>query len=196
MRFGPFWQRLSNGVEIAVASSVPEKLLGARDGFLEFFHHGLDRKVPVAVVPHPEAEDSKALPTTAEETIATARREVSSLADRLGDQYHFYLAGGGGLQHLAVGSELRVFVNCWVVLRSEIGETWGASGAIEIPSRLLSEGGAELPSANPGTRRGGGMISSLTGGLESRRQAFARGTLHALSSLFFGLVEARRRRLD
>ena len=47
-----FWQRLQTGVEVAVAAGAsPDKLLGVRDGFLRYFHDGLDRPVSVAVVP-------------------------------------------------------------------------------------------------------------------------------------------------
>lgn len=33
------------------------------------------------------------------------------------------------------------------------------------------------------------MIGSLTGGLERRRQAVADATTHALSTLFYGVIE-------
>ena len=46
-----FWQRLQTGIEVAVAGHAADKLLGVRDGFLRFFHDGLDRTVSVAVVP-------------------------------------------------------------------------------------------------------------------------------------------------
>jgi hypothetical protein len=35
------------------------------------------------------------------------------------------------------------------------------------------------------------MISSLTGGLETRRKAVAVSTLHALSTLFYGILDSR-----
>src|SRR6185312_12032689 len=46
-----FWQRLQKGVEVAVAGHTSDQLLGVRDGFLRFFHDGLDKTVSVAVVP-------------------------------------------------------------------------------------------------------------------------------------------------
>ena len=53
----------------------------------------------------------------------------------------------------------------------------------------LDEG--QLSYAVPGTRRSGGMISSLSGGLESRRTAVTEATMHALSTLFYGKLESR-----
>jgi hypothetical protein len=37
-------------------------------------------------------------------------------------------------------------------------------------------------------------VSSLTGGLESRRSAVAQATLHALATQFFGILDTRRTR--
>jgi len=37
------------------------------------------------------------------------------------------------------------------------------------------------------------MISSLTGGLETRRHAVALSTMHALSTQFYGVFDGRRR---
>ena len=64
-----FWQRLQTGVEIAVAGPSPDKLLGVRDGFLRYFHDGLDRTVSVAVVPQQVQEDPLGLPVSDEEVI-------------------------------------------------------------------------------------------------------------------------------
>jgi hypothetical protein len=64
---------------------------------------------------------------------------------------------------------------------------------VELPERLI-EGlsGEQLAIAVPGTRRAGGTIASLTGGLETRRSAVALATLHALSTHFYGILESRR----
>jgi hypothetical protein len=50
---------------------------------------------------------------------------------------------------------------------------------------------AEATGGAPGKRRSGGLVSSLTGGLETRRRAVALGTLHALASFFHGLLEPK-----
>jgi non-canonical (house-cleaning) NTP pyrophosphatase len=187
-----FWQRLQTGVAVAVATSTPEKLLGVRDGFLRYFREGLGRSVSVAVVPQHDAAPPCGLPASDEEAMEIARRDVDRLAERLGDGYHFYVASEGGLDAVEVGGRLHHFVRNWTVVRSPMGEAWGASGAVQLPDRLVAGlDGAQIPFVVPGTRRAGGMISSLTGGLENRRRATAQSTLHALSTLFYGVLESR-----
>jgi len=188
-----FWGRFQKGVEVAVAGSAPDKLLGVREGFLRYFHDGLVRPVPVVVVPHSEADgDRGGLSHSDEETLALARQKVTTLRERLGEAYHFYAGVEGGLHSLEVGGATHYFVRSWTVLLASAGEAWGASGSIEIPGRLI-EGleGSQVPFSVPGTRRSGGMISSLTGRLETRRSAAAEATFHALATLFYGILESR-----
>jgi len=185
--------RLHQGVEVAVAGAASDKLLGVREGFLRYFHDGLDRPVPVVVVPHPEAEAGHGgLVYSDEETLALARQRAHRLRSSLGEAYHFYAGVEGGLHSIEIDSQTHYFVRSWAVLLGVAGEAWGSSGSIEIPGRLI-EGleGRQVPLSIPGTRRSGGMISSLTGRLETRRSAAAQATLHALSTLFYGILESR-----
>lgn len=187
-----FWQRLQTGVEVAVAGQTPDKLLGVRDAFLRFFHDGLDRTVSVAVVPQPVDDDPVGLLVTDEEVLRHARKKVLDLEQKLGGNYHFYIATEGGVETLDVDGEHRYFVRNWTVVRSPLGETWGSSGAVQLPDRIVAGlDHAQVPFAVPGTRRSGGMISSLTGGLETRRKTIALSTLHAISTLFYGTLESR-----
>ena len=48
-----FWQRFQSGIDVAVGGDLPDKLLGVREGFVRYFHHGLERSVPVSVKPQP-----------------------------------------------------------------------------------------------------------------------------------------------
>jgi len=187
-----FWQRLQTGVEVAVAGQTPDKLLGVRDAFLRFFHDGLDRTVSVAVVPQPVDDDPVGLLVTDEEILRHARKKVLDLEQKLGGNYHFYIATEGGVETLDVDGEHRYFVRNWTVVRSPLGETWGSSGAVQLPDRIVAGlDHAQVSYAVPGTRRSGGMISSLTGGLETRRKTIALSTLHAISTLFYGTLESR-----
>jgi len=175
-----------------VGSSQPHKLLGVRDAFLRYFRDGLNRPVSIALVPHGEVEIADAMPLSDEEAIETARGEAGALDEKLGETYHFYVANEGGLHSLEVDGQVHHFVRSWTVLRCVLGEAWGASGSVQIPGRLVSGlDDTELALAVPGTRRSGGMIASLTGGMESRRSAVSTATLHALSTLFYGLIESR-----
>jgi non-canonical (house-cleaning) NTP pyrophosphatase len=187
-----FWQRLQTGVEVAVAGQTPDKLLGVRDAFLRFFHDGLDRTVSVAVVPQPVDDEPVGLPISDQEVLRLACKKVRDLEARLGSHYHFYIATEGGVETLDVDGEHRYFMRNWTVVRSPLGETWGSSGAVQLPDQIVAGiDGAQLPFAVPGTRRSGGMISSLTGGLETRRKTVALSTLHAISTLFYGTLESR-----
>jgi non-canonical (house-cleaning) NTP pyrophosphatase len=191
-----FWQKLQSGVEIAVAGTSPDTLLGVRDAFLRFFHEGLDRRVSVAVVPHAiDGGPPIGLPVSDEETLRLARQRVLDIQEQLGSLYHFYIANEGGLHSIELDGRVCYFVRNWSVLRSPLGETWGSSGSVQLPERLVSGLDSEQVSfAVPGTRKSGGMVHSLTNGLETRRRAISVSTLHALSSLFYGTFERRRQR--
>jgi non-canonical (house-cleaning) NTP pyrophosphatase len=187
-----FWQRLQTGVEVAVAGPSPDKLLGVRDGFLRYFHDGLERAVSVAVVPQTVEEAPFGLPVSDEEVLTLARGRAQALETALGDIYHFYVATEGGLHSLDLDGKHHYFVRNWTVVRGPLGEAWGSSGSIQVPERILAGLDSEqIPLAVPGTRKSGGMISSLTGGLETRRKAIAVSTLHAISTLFYGVLESR-----
>lgn len=186
-----FWERFQTGIEIAVGSSSSHKLLGVRDGFLRYFHEGLHRSIPVVIVPHAEVEVQPCLPITDEEAISAARRETAQMQDELGDAYHFYVASEGGLHSIDVEGKTHYFVRTWTVIRAPVGEAWGGSGSIQLPDGIIDGGGADnAPVSMPGRRRDGGMIASLTGGMETRRSAVATATLHALSTLFYGMLES------
>src|SRR5215210_5566014 len=187
-----FWQKLQSGVEIAVAGTNSETLLGIRDAFLRFFHDGLDKTVSVAVVAQAVEPPPIGLPVSDEETLALARSYVDGMEARLGDTYHFYMAAEGGIHSLEVGGRTCYFIRNWAVVRSPLGEAWGSSGSVQLPDRLIAGlDSAQIPFAIPGTRRGGGMIRALTGGLETRRKAVSTSTLHAISTLFYGVLESR-----
>lgn len=185
-----FWLRFQTGIEVAVAGSTPDELLGVREGLLRYVQRGLGSPVPVAVVPHARTLRATGLPLSDEATLERAQDAAAELQASLGEAYHFYVASEGGLHEVQVGNDSHWFIRSWTVVRSVAGEAWGSSGSIEIPQRLLrGMPRDEIAWAVPGTRRRGGLISSLTGGLESRRSATATSTFHALSSLFYGVLE-------
>lgn len=192
MRENEFWQRIHNRVEVAVASGPSDKALGVRDGFLRYFHHGLDLQVPIAVVSQGEGESPLSLELSDEDAIGIATAEAAGLASELGAHYDFFVAAAAGAHSLEAAGEQRLVVRSWVVVRSPAGSAWGSSGSLELPSRMLSrDAHGSAVAALPGTRRSGGLVASLTGGLESRRKAIALATVHALSSLFWGRLESR-----
>lgn len=175
-----------------MAGSSPEELFGVRDGFLRYFRDGLGWAAPVVVAPHRADATARGLPLSDEEALGLVRRRVADLRQELGDLYHFCVGSEGGLHSLEVEGQLHYFVRSWTVVVGFGEEAWGASGSLELPPRLIRGlDQMQVPFAVPGTRRRGGMISSLTGGLETRRQAVATACLHALSTMFYGVLEAR-----
>ncbi len=162
-----------------------------REAFRRFFQDGLGRSMPVAVVPQEGEARAWGLSLSDEEAIDRARRAARELEEKLPGVYHFYLAAEGGLHSLEVDGKIHFFVRSWVVLRGVGGETFGSSGSLQLPSHLVDGLTADqVPSSLPGTRRSGGILNSLSGGLETRRSAIAAATVHALSTKFFGILES------
>ncbi len=192
MQTSDFWPRLRTGIEVAVAGSDAERLLGVREGFLRYFHDGLRRATPVAVVPQAVTDPPVGLPLGDRATLDLARSQALGLAERLGPAYQFYVSCQAGLESLEVADRQACLVRLWAVVLGPFGEAWGGSGAIQLPGGLAegldSSGGSATV---PGTRKQGGIISSLTGGLEGRRHAAAAATFYALSSLFYGVLQSR-----
>lgn len=180
---------------MAVANPTPDKLLGIRDGFVRYFREGFEQQVSVAVVPQEGVPDSQGLLVSDVEIISGTLDRARALSRRLGDSYHFYVASEGGLHTEDLADGPRYFVRNWTVVLGAAGEAIGGSGSVQLPPSLI-EGlsNDQIPAAVPGTRRRGGMISSLTGGLENRRRATATATVHALSTLFYGILETGRGR--
>ncbi|MEO7794595.1 MAG: DUF84 family protein [Thermoanaerobaculia bacterium] len=190
-----FLGEFQRGIEVCVADSGADTLLGVRDAFRRFFRSDSGEVAPVAVVPQDVVTPLTGLPLSDVEAIARARRSVGEMEAKLSGVYHFYLASEACYHSLDLGHETPIFVRSWTVLRGVAGETLGSSGSLQLPPHLVDGLAVEqLPHSIPGTRRSGGIMSSLTGGLESRRSAVAEATLHALSTQFFGILDTRRTR--
>ncbi len=188
-----------------MASDLPDKLLGVRDGFVRYFHHGLHRPVPVSVLPQPVDAGETLPPLSDGEVLELARRSATLLEEQLGTgrpdpTFAFYVGsetglltfGGPASTAAEDGDEPRYFVRTWTVVRGLEDEAWGSSGSVQLPRHLIRGLDSEdLPFAVPGRRRSGGMASSLTGGLETRRSATALATFHAVASIMYGLIENR-----
>lgn len=184
-----FWQRLQRGVEVAVAGSTPDRHLGVRDGFVRFFRKRLDRPISIAVVPQAGREEPVGLPVSDREVMDLANERARELERQFRGYYHFFIASEGGLHTLEQDGRTLYFVRNWTLIESPIGRAWGASGSVQLPTSLVSGlARDQVPFVVPGTRRSGGMIASLTGGLETRRRAVEVATLHALSTLFYGIL--------
>jgi len=179
------------GIEVAVAAGSADELLGVREAFRRYFHDRLDRPVPVAVVGQEGEGLRVGIAGSDREAVAAARRAAQELGARLGATYQFYVGIEACIEEMEDGTATHFLLRSWTVLVGPPGEAVGASGSIALPRGMIHGlTSAEIASAFPGTRRSGGMISQLTGGLESRKSAVALATLNALSTLFFGILES------
>lgn len=188
-----FLGQFQRGIEVCVSGTGADTLLAVRDAFRRYFQDGLGRPVPVAVVPQEAPERPVGLAASDDEAIRRARTAARELEARLPGTYHFYLAAEASVHPLEVEGRTRFFVRYWTAVVGVAGESLGSSGAIQLPDRLMAGATQEdVHHAVPGTRRAGGTIASLTGGLETRRSAVATSALHAIATLFYGILESRR----
>lgn len=180
-------QEVLRGVEVAVGASRSDSLLGVREGFVRYFHTVLERPVPVAVVPQEVEDVADGLASGDGEMIERCSERARELASRLGDAYHFYIGVEEGLEIVSSQSGPRHFVRTWTVVRGLGAEASGASGSFEVPGHMLEEEplGPGRQRSVVGLRRGQGLVSALSGGLESRRSAVATAVFNAVASLFF-----------
>ena len=187
-----FLGEYQRGIEVCVAGDEPDTLLGIREAYRRFFLDGQGRVAPIAVVPQAVVERRTGLAVSDEEAIEAASRAALALEEKLPGIYHFYVAVEACVHDLHFGGGRHLFVRSWTVLRGVAGQSCGSSGSVEIPMRLLGEGEIDRSSFTvPGTRKRGGILASLTGGRETRRSAVTVSTLHALSTQFYGVLEAR-----
>ncbi len=189
------------GIEVTLASDAADRQAGVRDGFRRYFNQVVGQPMPIAIVPRHCEEVAGGLPAGDRATLDLAHRKAAALLAELGDSYHFYVATEGGLEMLTVAGKDLHFIRNWTVILGPFGEAWGCSGSLQLPPRLIASlDGATLDKAAvameiPGTRRSGGIISSLTHGAENRRSAVAQSTFNALCSLFYGCTEMQPRAL-
>lgn len=186
-----FLGEFHRGIEVCVAGEAPDTLLGVREAFRRFFRDGQGRISPIAVVPQPAAEGAAELAPSDVEAIGRARLAARELENRLPGSYDFYLASQSCVHELTLGEESHLFVRSWTVLRGVAGETFGSSGSIELPRRIIGGGAADVSSIAVRGARRGGLPAALTGGLETRRNAIAESTVHALATQFYGFLENR-----
>ena len=166
-------------IQVAVGGDFPDKLLGVREGFQRYFHQGLERSVSVAVFPQPQDEASTPLPLTDQATLDLAPpASQGPWPSRPPSDTAFASVPNRDSCISSCEGQNRYFVRSWSVVVGLGEEAWGSSGTVQLPNDLI-EGldGPDIPFAIPGRRRSGGMVSSLTGGMENRPQRHCPGDL-------------------
>ncbi len=183
-----FWRRLQSSVDVAVASQLPDKLEGVRDGFERYFRNGtslpLPVKLPVVVVPTNKDERSGGLLMRDDAILSLACRRARALEDAAGVPRSFYVGTEAGFVSAAAEGERRVMVRTWAVVRGAGGEGWGSSGSLQLPAEVIPDRESGITPLMTSTRRHGGIVASVTAGSETRRTATALATFHALAALF------------
>lgn len=178
-----FWSHISTGVRVTVAGSGPDKLLGVRDGFRRVLEEGL--RLPAEIrIQGREADDGRdPLPVDDDAILRLARSRARELEP---EEDVFRVGCEAGLLVMRAEGDERWMVRTWTVVLGVGGEAWGSSGSVQLPATLI-EGveASDLPFHVPGARRRGGMVASMTAGLETRRDAVRAATVLALSSLLY-----------
>ena len=121
-----------------------------------------------------------------EMVLESVARSVDHLRGRLGQEYQFYVSCEAAVHTVELRQGSRSFLRIWAGVDSALGLAFAASGSLELHGdwETMSAG-----AAHPGTRREGGMLRAMTGGLVSRRSAVTEATLLALASSFHGRWE-------
>ena len=192
-RLSRFWSQLpGSGVSVVVANRASDKLLGVREGFRRYFHEGpLRQPIDVRVRSDSDTKDLP-LPLSEQATANLALERARDLERRLGHEQTFAVCSEGGLHTVEVAGEIRCFAQTWVAICALGREALGVSSSLQLPPALVDGPVDEVVSLGvPGTRRGGGIAGSLTGGLETRRSGVVAATTNALATLLYGLVDTR-----
>ena len=149
-----FWDRFqSGGIEVAVGSGEPHKLLGCREAFLRVFERGLARPISLAVVPHEEVEQRSALPMSDEEAVEAARAATMRLEEKLGNEYHFYVGNEGCLHVVDLEDEpIRYFVRSWTVIRSPVTASLRVGNIVANRTKNAATRSTQLLSRNANSR--------------------------------------------
>jgi non-canonical (house-cleaning) NTP pyrophosphatase len=197
-RFSEIWTRVLRGATVATDTTESQKLFGFRDGFRLFFE-SVGKSPDLRLESHRGRDDLAMLPTSDEDLMRQAYARVTTLYELLNGSALFCVASESGLsfheldpQSLNDPSEKDsvVLVKTWVAVVCPLGSSFGVSGGVQLPRSVLdAAAGLDIPV--PGHRRRGGMVGSLTRGLETRRSAIRLATLHALSTLFYGCFDDR-----
>jgi len=186
-----FWHTLQTGIEVAVASSNPQKLLGVRDGFMRFTQQRLPNASAVVVIPQEVALAGPSLPLSDEETTSLVLNQAKNLREKMAGSYLFYVAAEGGLDTVETSERHLFLTRYWAAISCDLGHAVGSSSGLQLPDRIM-EGLDQSagPLSMPGGRRKGGMLGSLTAGATTQRAAVADATFNSLSTLFYGFLDA------
>lgn len=160
-----------------------------RDGFARLLSERFGFRVALAIHLVPAPELPERIPM-AEEELWTLTRDKISAAETDPDESHtFRVCVESGLVYRELFGKFVYLVKTVAIVRGLGGEALGSSSELQLPEILVTDFDSlhtQLPL--PGTRRAGGMVHSLTDGLETRRSTAAQATFNALVTLCWGML--------
>lgn len=168
----------------------PDKLLGIRDAFARLLSERFGFRVSLSIQLLPAPELPERIPMSEEElwTLTRDKLEAASVENPQ-DLHPFVVSVESGLVYREVFGKFAYLVKTVAVIRGLGGEGLGSSGELQLPEILVSEfDSLHSVFPLPGTRRAGGMVHSLTDGLETRRSTAAQATFNALVTLCWGML--------
>jgi len=185
------FELLRHGLQIYVVGGnrFPDKLLGIRDGFARLFSERFGFRVSLAIHLVPVPELPERIPMAEEELWALTRDKISAAQLDPEQPPAFLLSVETGLIYRELFGRFVYLVKTVTIVRGLGGEALGASAELQLPEILVTDSDSlkmQLPL--PGTRRAGGMVHSLTDGLETRRTTAAQATFNALVTLCWGML--------
>lgn len=179
---------LRDGLQIHVVGNnrFPDKLLGIRDGFARLLSERFGFRVSLAIQLLPVPDLPERIPMSEDELWALTSDKLAA-AESAGEPRPFLVSSESGLVYREICGKPVYLVKTVARVRGLGGEAVGSSGELQLPEVLVNDF-ERLQSRLPGTRRAGGMVHSLTDGLETRRSTTAQATFNALVSLCWGML--------
>ncbi len=182
---------LRDGLKVHVVGGnrFPDKLLGIRDGFERIFSKRVGFQVNLSIQILKSQELPERIPMSEEELWCLTRDKVAAAEQSYLELHPFLMCVESGLIHRELFDKSFLLVKTVALVQGLGGEAIGSSGEMQLPEALVTDTQTlQSPSRLPGTRRAGGMIQSLTGGLETRRSHAAQATFNALATLCWGML--------
>jgi non-canonical (house-cleaning) NTP pyrophosphatase len=182
---------LRDGLQIHVVGGnrFPDKLLGIRDGFARLLSERFGFRVSLAIQLLPAPELPERIPMAEEELWSLTKGKLEAACREAQELHPFVVAVESGLVYRELFGKFAYLVKTVAVVRGLGGEGLGSSGELQLPEILVTDfDSLHSPFPLPGTRRAGGMVHSLTDGLETRRSTAAQATFNALVTLCWGML--------
>ena len=174
---------MKSSLKIAVGSRNPVKIKSALAGFEHVFPDQ-----PFAVEGFEVASGVSDQPMSCEETLQGAKNRLTELR-RIAPEVNYFVGIEGGIELI----DETMFATAWIIIADASGRTSsGRSGSFPLPPSVkrMVQAGMELGYANDkvfkqhNSKQDGGAVSSLTGGVITRRSLYEHAMVLALVGFY------------